>query len=246
MLIVANQRMKMAGEDISAPVFGESGRDLAPRAPKHEADEVCLTKPGINRKITLEEFKAQDRQRPWFVVNGEVYDGTPFLKDHPGGGDSILLVAGEDASEDFFAIHSAEGKHKLVEVSPRDLPAERLLTTLPQHHIGTLVTSLTKDTPTTTQSDGTILERSRWKSVRLCDIKQISHDSYLYRFALPKGDQLLGLPVGQHVFVRLRRQDTGEMVQRAYTPVSQQGTVGFIDFLIKCIFSMSTRSSQLD
>jgi nitrate reductase (NAD(P)H) len=157
-----------------------------------------------------------------------------------------LLVAGEDASEDFFAIHSAEGKHKLVEVRPRDLPAGCRFTTLPQHHIGTLVTSLTKDTPTTTQSDGAFLERSRWKSVRLCDIKQINHDSYLYRFALPKGDQLLGLPVGQHVFVRLRRQDTGEMVQRAYTPVSQQGTVGFIDFLIKCIFSIRTRSSQLD
>ncbi|KAG1730636.1 hypothetical protein EDD22DRAFT_982614 [Suillus occidentalis] len=210
------ERMKATGEDIIKPAFGAKEQDLAPRAPKRQSDEVCLTKPGINRKITLEEFKAQDRQRPWFVVNGEVYDGTPFLQDHPGGGDSILLVAGEDASEDFFAIHSAEGKHKLVE-----------------HHIGTLVTSLTKDTPTTTQSDGAFLERSRWKSVRLCDIKQINHDSYLYRFALPKGDQLLGLPVGQHVFVRLRRQDTREMVQRAYTPIMQQGTVGFIDFLIK-------------
>jgi nitrate reductase (NAD(P)H) len=227
--------MKSTGEDIMKPVFGANEQDLAPRAPKRQSDEVCLTKPGIIRKITLEEFKAQDRQRPWFVVNGEVYDGTPFLQDHPGGGDSILLVAGEDASEDFFAIHSAEGKQKLVEVRSRNLPAERRLTTLPQHHIGTLVTSLTKDTSNTTQSDGAFLERSRWKSVRLCNIKQISHDSYLYRFALPKEDQLLGLPVGQHVFVRLRRQDTGEMVQRAYTPVTQQGTVGFIDFLIKCI-----------
>ncbi|KAG2156769.1 uncharacterized protein EDB93DRAFT_1307360 [Suillus bovinus] len=210
------ERMKVAGEDITKPVFGEKGRDLAPRAPKQDSDEVCLTKPGISRKITLKEFKAQDRQQPWFVVNGEVYDGTPFLEDHPGGGDSILLVAGEDASDDFFAIHSAEGKKKLAD-----------------HHIGTLVTSLTKEEPITTQSDETFLERSRWKEVKLCTIKQINHDSYLYRFALPKRDQLLGLPVGQHVFVRLRRQDTGEMVQRAYTPVSQQGTVGFIDFLIK-------------
>ncbi|KAG2156759.1 uncharacterized protein EDB93DRAFT_866595 [Suillus bovinus] len=210
------ERMKVAGEDITKPVFGEKGRDLAPRAPKQGSDEVCLTKPGISRKITLEEFKAQDRQQPWFVVNGEVYDGTPFLEDHPGGGDSMLLVAGEDASEDFFAIHSAEGKQKLAE-----------------HHIGTLVTSLTKEEPITTQSDEIFLERSRWKEVKLCTIKQINHDSYLYRFALPKRDQLLGLPVGQHVFVRLRRQDTGEMVQRAYTPVSQQGTAGFIDFLIK-------------
>ncbi|KAG2067855.1 hypothetical protein BDR04DRAFT_1104460 [Suillus decipiens] len=210
------ERMKAAGEDITKPVFGEKGRDLAPRAPKHESDEVCLTKPGINRKITPEEFKAQDRQQPWFAVNGEVYDGTPFLKDHPGGGDSILLMAGEDASEDFFAIHSTEGKRQLAE-----------------YHIGTLTTSLIKERPITTQSDETFLERSQWKDVKLCVIKQINHDSYLYRFALPKEDQLIGLPVGQHVFVRLHRQDTGEMVQRAYTPVSQQGTGGFIDFLIK-------------
>ncbi|KAG1745286.1 hypothetical protein EDB19DRAFT_1693694 [Suillus lakei] len=210
------ERMKAAGEDIMKPVFGEKGQDLIPRAPKHQSNEVCLTKSGINRKITLEEFKAQDRQQPWFVVNSEVYDGTSYLKDHPGGGDSILLVAGEDASEDFFAIHSAEGKHKLAE-----------------HHIGTLVASIPKEKPITAQSDETFLERSQWKGVKLCDIKQINHDSYLFRFALPKGDQPLGLPVGQHVFVRLRRQDTGEMVQRAYTPVSQEGAVGFIDFLIK-------------
>ncbi|OAX35875.1 hypothetical protein K503DRAFT_867968 [Rhizopogon vinicolor AM-OR11-026] len=210
------ERMKVAGEDITKPVFGENGKDLRPRAPKPQSDDVCLTKPGVNRKITLEEFKAQNHQQPWFVVNGEVYDGTPFLKDHPGGGDSILLVAGEDASEDFFAIHSAEGKIKLAE-----------------YHIGTLVPSITQEKPIITHSDGSFLERSRWKCVRLCDIKQINHDSYLYRFALPEADQPLGLPVGQHVFVRLRRQDTGEMVQRAYTPVSQQGAVGFIDFLIK-------------
>jgi nitrate reductase (NAD(P)H) len=117
-LIVPYQRMKTVDEDIMKPVFGDKGKDLVPRTPKPQSDDVRLTKPGITRKITLEELKAQDRQQPWFVVNGEVYDGTPFLKDHPGGGDSILLVAGEDASEDFFAIHSAEGKIKLVEVSP--------------------------------------------------------------------------------------------------------------------------------
>lgn len=29
-----------------------------------------------------------------------VYDGTGFLKDHPGGAESITLMAGEDATED--------------------------------------------------------------------------------------------------------------------------------------------------
>ena len=58
----------------------------------------------------------QRKEQPWFVVRGEVYDGTPFLTAHPGGPDSIFLVAGEDATEDFLAIHSAEGRAKLAEV----------------------------------------------------------------------------------------------------------------------------------
>lgn len=53
---------------------------------------------------------------PQFVVNGEVYDATAYLNDHPGGPDSIFLVAGQDASEDFMAIHSSDAKKKLAEV----------------------------------------------------------------------------------------------------------------------------------
>jgi len=67
----------------------------------------------------------------------------------------------------------------------------------------------------------------------LTQVEQISHDSFIFRFALPHAEQPLGLPVGQHVFVRLARKDTGEVVQRAYTPVSWQDVKGSIDFLIK-------------
>lgn len=38
------------------------------------------------------------------------------MKDHPGGADSILLVAGEDATDDFLAIHSIDARQKLAEV----------------------------------------------------------------------------------------------------------------------------------
>ncbi|KIJ61879.1 hypothetical protein HYDPIDRAFT_95803 [Hydnomerulius pinastri MD-312] len=211
------ERMKLAGEDVTRPTFGASESTAKSNPPKPMVEEIPLTKPGVNRKITAEELKNQDRQKPWFVVNGEVYDGTAFLNEHPGGGDSILLVAGEDASEDFFAIHSAEGKVKLAE-----------------YHIGTLSDIITEESKSNDEGPSEIfLNRTRWKDVQLCSIEQVNHDSCLYRFALPQDGQPLGLPVGQHVFARLKRKDTGELVQRAYTPVSQQGAVGFIDFLIK-------------
>ena len=50
----------------------------------------------------------------WIVVHGHVYDATRFLKDHPGGPDSILINAGTDCTEDFDAIHSDKAK-KLLE-----------------------------------------------------------------------------------------------------------------------------------
>jgi len=42
-----------------------------------------------------------------------VYDGTAFLKDHPGGAESILLASGMDSSDDFNAIHSVKAKRML-------------------------------------------------------------------------------------------------------------------------------------
>lgn len=42
-----------------------------------------------------------------------MYDGTPFMKEHPGGADSILIVAGQDATDEFDAIHSSKAKAML-------------------------------------------------------------------------------------------------------------------------------------
>ena len=75
-------------------------------------------------------------------------------------------------------------------------------------------------------------------------MEDVSHDSRVYRFALESPEQPLGLPIGQHVFVRLKRKvksgaDSavveGELVQRAYTPVSRSDDKGHIDLLVKCV-----------
>lgn len=78
------------------------------------------------------------------------------------------------------------------------------------------------------------LNPKQWKSTRLASIVKISHDSRLFRFALDRDDQPLGLPTGQHCFVRIPTQD-GEHIQRAYTPVSFTA-VGYVDFLVKVYF----------
>lgn len=37
----------------------------------------------------------------WVVINGNVYDMTDFLHDHPGGPDPLMEMAGKDATELF-------------------------------------------------------------------------------------------------------------------------------------------------
>ncbi len=61
----------------------------------------------------LQIERHDSHESSWFVHNGRVYDATAFLKDHPGGAESILIVAGQDATDEFNAIHSAKAKAML-------------------------------------------------------------------------------------------------------------------------------------
>jgi nitrate reductase (NAD(P)H) len=135
-------------------------------------------------------------------------------------------VAGEDATEDFMAIHSSDARRQLADF-----------------HIGTLVGHRTTNQEVTDNATGPFLEGKKWKKVILVSVNDVSADSKLFQFALQRHDQELGLPVGNHVYVRLRRKAVhrkdcsndleGELVQKAYTPVSRQDDKGFIELLIK-------------
>ncbi|KZT68489.1 hypothetical protein DAEQUDRAFT_766300 [Daedalea quercina L-15889] len=211
--------MKKSGASVLHPDFSASALEKL-RDDVVATQTVPVGKGGNGKLVTLRELRAQPKDKPWFVVDGEVYDGTRYLHDHPGGEDSIMLAAGDDASDDFRAIHSADAWAKLR-----------------QFHIGTLIkTDSPNDAEASASVDdtsGRFLSPRLWRPVTLVNVEVVNHDTRLYRFALPDADQPLGLPTGQHVFVRLKRKDTGETVQRAYTPVSGKDAKGFIDFLIK-------------
>ncbi|XP_058016465.1 NADH-cytochrome b5 reductase 2-like isoform X2 [Ahaetulla prasina] len=59
----------------------------------------------------------------------------------------------------------------------------------------------------------------------------ISHDTRRFRFALPSPKHILGLPIGQHVY--LSAKVGGNLVIRAYTPVSSDEVKGYVDLVIK-------------
>ncbi|KAG7529194.1 hypothetical protein FFLO_05748 [Filobasidium floriforme] len=243
------ERLKDEGQDILKPVFGKKADAPGPSTLKPTVKkEVSMVKESIKRIITAEELKAHtDPEHPWFVVRGEVYDGSGFMKDHPGGGESISLVAGQDATEDFMSIHSPQGRAMLADYHIGTLDARGLIEAVSE--------------PQETQIEPIFLNKTKWKKAPLVSVKTVSHDSRVYRFALQDKDQTLGLPTGQHVFVKLRRkaprettseedrenaefEETrvveGEMVQRAYTPVSSASATGHIDLLIKLYLANET------
>ncbi|RWW56205.1 hypothetical protein BHE74_00037085 [Ensete ventricosum] len=185
-----------------------------------------------SKQYTMSEVrKHASRESAWIVVHGNVYDCTGFIKDHPGGADSILINAGGDCTEEFDAIHSDKAK--------------ALLDT---YRIGELIPSgYVSDTSVHGASDfshlSTIREVSRPSALvnprekvqcKLVSKTIISHDVRLFRFALPSADHVLGLPVGKHIF--LCATIDGKLCMRPYTPTSPVDEVGLFELLIKVYF----------
>uniref|UniRef100_P36859 Nitrate reductase [NADH] n=1 Tax=Petunia hybrida TaxID=4102 RepID=NIA_PETHY len=174
----------------------------------------------------------------WIIVHGHVYDATRFLKDHPGGIDSILINAGTDCTEEFDAIHSDKAK-KLLE----------------DFRIGELITTgYTSDSSPNNSVHGSssfsgflapikelapavrsvaLIPREKIPC-KLVDKKSISHDVRKFRFALPSEDQVLGLPVGKHIFLCAIIDD--KLCMRAYTPTSTVDEVGYFELVVKIYF----------
>ncbi|KAL6525163.1 Nitrate reductase [NADH] 1 [Orobanche minor] len=168
----------------------------------------------------------------WIIVHGHVYDCTCFLKDHPGGTDSILINSGTDCTEEFDGIHSYKAKKMLED-----------------YRIGELITTGYDSSPNNSvhgpssnsylapikeilqaASSGVLSPRERIP-VKLVGKTSISNDVRLFRFALPSEDQVLGLPVGKHVFVCAKIEE--KLCMRAYTPSSDVDTVGYFELVVK-------------
>ena len=50
----------------------------------------------------------------WSVINGEVYDLTSYVKDHPGGASLIAAICGKDGSAAFSGEHAGEKQPKNI------------------------------------------------------------------------------------------------------------------------------------
>lgn len=88
------------------------------------APEASAEPPAGPRKITAEEIaKHADESSAWMSIHGKVYDLTKFATDeHPGGLETLLDKAGQDATDDFEDIgHSDQARNMLPKYEIGDL-----------------------------------------------------------------------------------------------------------------------------
>jgi nitrate reductase (NAD(P)H) len=203
------------------------------------------------RLIAMSEVEQHiTRDSCWFVHGGKVYDATPFLKAHPGGADSILLVAGTDATEEFDAIHSVKAKNMLVDYYIGDLAPEGYVPPA----TGTIDIADNRSTSSSSSIDAAssasvegpsedlgalveapvALDARKKLSLPLIEKVALSHNVRKFRFGLPTPQHRFGLPVGKHVFLSARVN--GELVMRAYTPSSSDEDQGYFDLVVKVYF----------
>lgn len=79
------------------------------------------------------------------------------------------------------------------------------------------------------------LQADTFQPFELVEKTIISHDTRIFRFKLHHDTQRLGLPIGQHMY--LKANINGKDVQRAYTPISSDDDVGHFNLLIKVYFA---------
>ncbi|TQB75044.1 hypothetical protein MPDQ_003840 [Monascus purpureus] len=227
------ERVKKAGGDLANGYWGETVQGEAP-AQQESAKEINMRREGLSRLIELQELKDHvSNGEPWFIVNGEVYDGTEFLRDHPGGAQSIISSAGMDVSEEFLAIHS-----------------ETARIMMPGYHIGTLSTSALavlqdnglEEQNNSTEPRKTFLQSRYWSKTTLVRKKIVSSDSRIFTFELEHPKQTLGLPVGRHLMIRVPDPTKkNECIIRSYTPISGITQEGTMDILVKVYFDTATQ-----
>lgn len=93
-------------------------------------------------------------------------------------------------------------------------------------------------TSTASTSTPSALSPNDWKSFKVAERKQMTHNTVFLRFALPDAEQVVGLPVASCLITRApigsQKEDGSKgYVIRPYTPVSLPDAKGHFDLVVK-------------
>lgn len=78
------------------------------------------------------------------------------------------------------------------------------------------------------------LHSTRWQKVTLVEKRSVTHNSFIYTFALPTATSSLDLPLGRHIQLMFCDSLTGRQIVRNYTPISPLNAKSRFELLVKC------------
>lgn len=93
-----------------------------------------------------------------------------------------------------------------------------------------------------TQTVGLIGDYHKYKLVSKTNY---NHDSIILRFALQTDKTVLGLPIGNHLRIKLKTPEMEDPHMRSYTPISDDTLIGFFDLLIK-VYDLGVMTQYLN
>lgn len=116
---------------------------------------------------------------------------------------------------------------------------------MPKYHIGTLdkasARALKNNSSVGSDEPREVFLRSReWTKATLTEKKNVSWDTRIFVFDLEHKKQTLGLPIGQHLMIKVQDSTNKEVVIRSYTPMSDTNLVGKMELLVKIYFPSDT------
>jgi len=94
------------------------------------------------------------------------------------------------------------------------------------------------------KKSGPVLDPQEWRHFQLIKKTEISPNTRLYRFALPKPTDILGIPIGKHLSFRAKGDD-GVYFIRSYTPTTSDDEAGYFDLVIK-VYGHGKMSTYID
>jgi NAD(P)H-flavin reductase len=132
-----------------------------------------------------------------------------------------------DCTEEFNAIHSDKAKNMLNDYYVGNLD---------ENSISKSSAKIPASITLNSGGDSLVaLNPKVWLSCPLIEKKILNHDTRIFRFALQSDNHSLGLPVGNHLFIRSSVDD--KAIIRAYTPITPSfSPPGYFDLLIKVYF----------
>uniref|UniRef100_K3WW71 Cytochrome-b5 reductase n=1 Tax=Globisporangium ultimum (strain ATCC 200006 / CBS 805.95 / DAOM BR144) TaxID=431595 RepID=K3WW71_GLOUD len=168
------------------------------------------------RKILMAEVNQHNTEEDcWSVLDGKVYNITPYMRFHPGGIPYLMMSAGGDCTDLFNEYHPWVNAHGMLD----------------KCYIGELDPDSVVAKEGDAASSKFALDKNEWRAFKLLSKQRVANMTVKFTFELPM-KKYLGLEIpGQHL--KIRATINGKVIERAYTPSSKFTQAGSFDLLIK-------------